>query len=111
MFHEAKYQREKQITWDTWILEEFCAVAIRISSPKTDLGNHHLADNPQRKQWGADSVFEADDLNIKRQNPPAVPNPDPTWRKEGWEEVRWDFLRTGQGMEDEGPMKEMENTE
>lgn len=56
------------------------------SSPKTHLENHHLADPPQRKQQRADRVFEAVDLSINRQSPPAVPNPDPTWRKEGWQE-------------------------
>lgn len=71
---------------DTWILGEFCAAAIRISSPKADLGNHCLADHPQRKQQRADSVFEAVDLSINKQSLPSMPNPDPTRRKEGWEE-------------------------
>lgn len=67
--------------------------------PKTDLGNHCLADHPQRKQQRVDSVFEAADLSINRQSPPSVPMQTLRGeKKDGKENLICDFLRTGQGV-------------
>lgn len=46
-------------------------------------------------------MFEAVDLSINRQTPPAVLKPDQCGGKKGGKKnLRQDFLRTGQGMEE-----------